>query len=86
MMLNGKATHEAARVGSLEKLHALLDGPSADLKKAIEFAYLETLTRLPSKDELAYALSVLDDAASPLDGMADLRWAILNSHEFRFLP
>ena len=84
MMLNGKATHEAARVGPYEPMHRLLTGKTKNLPKAIELAYLEILTRKPSADELAEAEAVLGQA--PLEGMADLRWALLNSHEFRYLP
>jgi len=29
-------------------------------------------------------LTLLKD--SPIEGMADLRWAMLNSHEFKFIP
>ncbi|MFT6793406.1 MAG: mono/diheme cytochrome c family protein [Rubritalea sp.] len=80
MMLNGRITHEASRVGSLEPLHRLL---KKDPVIAIDWAYQEILTRLPSKDEKADALAIVND--SP-EGMADLRWALLNSNEFRFLP
>ncbi|MEE2948474.1 MAG: DUF1553 domain-containing protein [Verrucomicrobiota bacterium] len=84
MMLNGKATHEASRVGPYEPIYRLLTGEGKNLVKAVELAYLETLTRRPSADEQAEALAVL--AQAPLEGMADLRWALLNSHEFRYLP
>lgn len=84
MMLNGKATHEAARVGPLEPMHRLLVGEVANLSKAIELAYLSVLTRRPSLEEIAEGEVLL--AESPLEGMADLRWVLLNSHEFRYLP
>jgi hypothetical protein len=29
---------------------------------------------------------ILKTGETPEDGMADLRWALLNSHEFRYLP
>jgi len=81
MMLNGRMTHEASRVGPLEPIHAILKKDSA---KAIDWAYQEILTRLPSADEKSEALALLGDNRE--EGMADLRWALLNSHEFRFLP
>ncbi len=88
MMLNGKATHEASRVGSLEPLFALLsseDSPKVD--EAIRTAYLEALTRQPTQEEMEEARILLTGSGvKPIDGMADLRWAIFNSHEFRFLP
>ena len=81
MMLNGRMTHEASRVGPLEPLHAILEkNPTL----AIDYAYQEILTRLPTAEEKSEARAVLSQDA--LEGMADLRWALLNSHEFRFLP
>ncbi len=86
MMLNGKMTHEASRVGKLEPIYPLLVGKKADLDAAVKLAYREILTREPSSDELADAKSVIAEAATPVDGMADLRWVLFNSHEFRFVP
>ena len=86
MMLNGKVTHEASRVGKLEPIYPLLVGKKADLVAAVKMAYREILTREPSTDELADAQVVIKEAASEVDGMADLRWVLLNSNEFRYLP
>ena len=81
MMLNGRMTHEASRVGPLEPIHKIL---AKDPAAAIDHAYREILTRPPTPDEKTYALSLLSD--DPQEGMADLRWALLNSNEFRFIP
>lgn len=86
MMLNGRITHEAARVGDLEPMSSLLTGKVPDLGGAIDLAYLEILTRRPTAEEVADARSLITDAATPQDGMADLRWILLNCNEFRFLP
>ena len=86
MMLNGKATHEASRVGPLEPVHALISGPNANTGKAVELVYLEILTRRPTAEELSEAREVIAAGKNPSDGLADLRWAMLNSHEFRYLP
>jgi len=86
MMLNGKLTNEAARVGTLEPLYPILAGDKPDLTKAIQLAYREILTREPNAEEMTEAKAILGAGATPLDGMADLRWALFNSHEFRFLP
>lgn len=80
MMLNGRMTHEASRVGTLEPLHHLL---KKDQNLAIDWAYQEILTRLPTPDEKSDARTIVDDHSQ---GMADLRWALINSNEFRFLP
>jgi len=86
MMLNGKMTHEASRVGPFEPMHKLLVGEKANLGEAVQRAYLEILTRAPEADEIALAKSVVNDGDSTLEGMADLRWVLLNSNEFRYLP
>ncbi|MDA1229751.1 MAG: DUF1553 domain-containing protein [Planctomycetota bacterium] len=86
MMLNGRLTHEASRVGELEPVYALLVGDKADVTKAIQLVYDEILTRQVSADELTEAKVILEEAATPVDGMADLRWLLLNCDEFRFLP
>lgn len=86
MILNGRLTHEASRVGELEPVYSLLVGKKADLKAAIELAYRELLTRNPTEDDLAMATEVINSADDRLAGMADLRWVLLNSNEFRFLP
>ena len=81
MMLNGRMTHEASRVGPLEPLHRVLE---KNKPQAVVFAYQEILTRPPSDEEKSDALSLL--SKDPHEGMADLRWALLNSNEFRFIP
>jgi hypothetical protein len=86
MMLNGKLTNEAARVGALEPIYPLVTGPKADLDKAIRLAYREALTRDPNAKEVAEARQIIKSAKTPLEGMADLRWALFNCHEFRYLP
>jgi hypothetical protein len=86
MMLNGRLTHEASRVGELEPVYPLLIGEKANTSRAIQLVYREILTRQPSKDELSEAKLIIAEADSPLSGMADLRWLLLNCDEFRFLP
>lgn len=86
MLLNGRLSHEAARVGELEPMYSLLVGPGKSVSKAIELAYIEALTRSPEADELAEATEIVNAADNTLDGMADLRWVLLNANEFRFVP
>lgn len=86
LMLNGKLTHEASRVGTLEPIYKLIAGPKKDVDGAIKLAYREILTREPSEQELTEAKELVSQAGKPVDGMADLRWVLLNCHEFRFVP
>ena len=86
LMLNGKATHEASRVGPLEPVSALIADPKAKPDAAIEFAYREILTRRPTAEEIAEGREVIRTAGAPAEGLSDLRWALFNCHEFRYLP
>jgi Protein of unknown function (DUF1553)/Protein of unknown function (DUF1549) len=86
MLLNGKLSNEAARVGPLEPIYSLVVGDKADLNAAIKLAYREALTREPTAEEMTDAQEIVKGAASPLDGIADLRWALFNSNAFRFIP
>jgi len=86
MMLNGKLTNEAARVGPLEPVAKLIAGEKADVDAALKLVYREALTREPTADETAAAKEIIGAAATPADGLADLRWALFNSNEFRFIP
>ena len=83
-MINGPLVHEAARVGPLEPLgRALAAGGRQDL---VGMLYLDTLSREPTTEERAGAEEVVASAASAAEGIADLRWAIFNCREFRFIP
>jgi hypothetical protein len=86
MMVNGKLPNEAARVGPLEPMYKLVTGEKANLDAAIQLAYREILTRTPTAEEITEAKAIIADAKTPIAGMADLRWALLNCNEFRYLP
>ena len=86
MMLNGRLTHEASRVGTLEPVAKYLTEGKLQLDKAIELVYHEILTRDPSSGELAWAKEIIVEAKTLTAGVADLRWIMMNSNEFRFLP
>ena len=86
MLLNGRLTHEAARVGELEPAYELLAGPKPDPEKAVGLAYLEILTRNPTGAEINEGVEMINASENKLDALADLRWVLLNCNEFRFLP
>lgn len=84
MLLNGPLVHEAARVGPLEPLgQAIAVGGRKDLLNTL---YMEALSREPTKEERVDAKEVIASADSAADGIADVRWAIFNCREFRFIP
>ena len=56
------------------------------VEAAIELAYIETLTRKPTSPEVASALALIKAAPNRREGIGDLRWVLLNSLEFRYLP
>jgi hypothetical protein len=85
MMMNGKLTHEASRVGPLEPVHELLM-EKKNLAAVVRQTYLEIFTREPSKEETVEGIDLLHEAVTPKEGLADLRWVMFNSHEFKFLP
>jgi len=85
MLLNGKNVHEASRVGTLEPLHKMLTAKDPNIDKVIEYTYLAALTRKPTEEEHLEAMAIVHTADSVLDGVADLRWVLFNTHEFRFL-
>jgi len=86
MMLNGRLTHEASRVGELEPIYPLVAGKKPDLKKAVELVYLELFTREPKAAEVQEGIEIINGGETVKDGVADLRWVLFNSHEFRFIP
>lgn len=86
MILNGRLVHEASRVGEKEPIYNLLTGEKAELDRAIDLAYREILTRNPTSEEVELAKEVIGASEDQLAGMADLRWVLINSNEFRFLP
>jgi hypothetical protein len=86
LMLNGQLTNQAARVGPLEPVYPMLTGSDKDLNRAIEYTYVEILTRKPSAEEITEAVEIIESGADHMAGFADFRWILLNSNEFRFLP
>lgn len=57
-----------------------------DDSDAISYLYLQTLSRLPSDDELRWAKRQIRNATSRASGYEDLLWALVNSTEFAYRP
>ena len=58
------------------------DGPRLTPAQVIEQAYLRTVSRRPTDDEVRQGVAFLEAAESPLDGARDLLWALINTKEF----
>ncbi|MCA9131909.1 MAG: DUF1553 domain-containing protein [Planctomycetales bacterium] len=58
------------------------DTGQADTGRWVESAYLRVLSRLPKESERRLGQQYLSNASSPLDGLRDLLWALLNTQEF----
>ena len=67
-----KGSGEKADEGSL----------AIDEQTVIRQAYLRTLTRLPTPDEVERCQAYLDQADSPAAGAKGLLWTLLNTKEF----
>ena len=67
MMLNGRLSHEAARVGDLEPMYALLHGKSPNLDDAVRLAYREIMTRNPTAEEMRMGRQIVS-------AMPQTRW------------
>jgi hypothetical protein len=51
-------------------------------KELVREAYLRTLSRQPTEDEMAKSLAYLSDSATLSAGLRDILWALLNTKEF----
>lgn len=64
----------------LEQLHT--EGRIPPFDQLVREAWLRTLSREPSAEEADRALRHMNSAESPLEGLGDLLWALLNTKEF----
>ena len=56
-----------------------------DNRTLIEELYLSTLSRYPSKDDLASSLEFVQSSESRAVGMQDMLWSLMNLREFIFI-
>ena len=54
----------------------------SDAAQIVEDAYLRTLSRMPAANETKIALDAIARAESPMHGISDVLWALINSKEF----
>ena len=62
---------------------ATASGVSEEARRiAVREAYLRTLSRLPSAEEEQTALQAMSATETPVEGLRDVLWALLNTKEF----
>ena len=82
MMMNGELVDKATSAERGSFLNKILSGAGTDVSR-VRRLFLSTLTREPSRRELAAAQQLLmENRNSPLTAYQDLYWALLNSNEF----
>jgi hypothetical protein len=58
------------------------DSAALDTAAIVTAAYLRTLSRYPSSDELEISQTFIAEAADPVSGIRDVFWALINTREF----
>jgi hypothetical protein len=82
LMMNGKMVSERINFGPFNA-STRIAWMAADNAKAVEAAYLATLTRRPTSEESAHFVAFLANAKSErTQRMEDFFWALINSTEF----
>ena len=88
IMMNGELVTGRTGGNPLQNASARIMMVTTSPEKAVETAYLATLTRRPSDEELAHFVSRLkdrfpkDDPSGRAQKMEDIYWVLLNSTEF----
>jgi hypothetical protein len=89
LMMNGELVKERTDGGNaVQNASTRIALVTLDNEKAVETAYLATLTRRPSNEELAHFITRLNerfpdkDPAGRAQKMEDIYWVLLNSTEF----
>jgi hypothetical protein len=88
LMMNGELVKERSDNNPIQNASTRITMVTTDNEKAVETAYIATLTRRPSSAELAHFITRLNerfperDPASRSQKMEDMYWVLLNSTEF----
>ena len=56
--------------------------PTWNVTEIINEAYLRTVSRFPTTDELQTARTYISDSTDPIDGVRGVLWALINTREF----
>ena len=83
-MMNGSLVKDRTKENLINNAATKIAQLSPTSEKAIETAYLATLTRRPSRVEMEHFATRLDEAQgdSRIECLEDLYWVLFNSTEF----
>ena len=56
--------------------------PTWNVTEVINDAYLRTVSRFPTADELQTAQTYIAESSDPVDGVRGVLWALMNTREF----
>ena len=59
-----------------------LPDPTWKVTEVINDAYLRTVSRFPTDDEMQTAKTYIADSSDPIDGVRGVLWALMNTREF----
>ena len=84
-LMNGIFIVDATGLSRGKMFTAIVETPGLTLRERIESFYLATLSRQPTKEEMARMLRFVGqaEASRTTERLADVFWVLLNSAEFR---
>jgi len=84
MMFNGEMVRAATRADGGGVLEQVVRDSKLDLKQKIERLFEAAVARKPNRKEATAFLQLVQTSGSPIEGLEDIWWALLNSNEFIF--
>lgn len=84
MMFNGDMVRAATKADGGGMLQQILQDPKTHARAKIERMFEAALARKPSHKETNAFMQMVQSSNTPVEGMEDIWWALLNSNEFIF--